>query len=146
MYLWVKALHVTAVIVWMAGMVVTPLLIAWLGRPAADEGAEMGKGRRAALGIVRRHYLVLATPAMLITWALGLWMAVEAGWMRYPWLIGKLALVVGLSALHGVLSGQLRRLTTDAAHVAPSWTRYGTMALVICIAIISVLVILKPDL
>lgn len=146
MYLWVKALHVTAVIVWMAGMVVTPLLIAWLGHPAEGETDETSRGRRTALSIVRRHYLVLATPAMLITWALGLWMAVEAGWMRYPWLIGKLALVVGLSALHGVLSGQLRRLTTDVAHVAPSWMRYGTVVLVIFIAIISVLVILKPGL
>lgn len=144
MYLWAKALHVTAVIVWMAGMVVTPLLIAWLGRPQGGESPERAAGRRGALGVVRRQYLVLATPAMLLTWALGLWMAVEAGWMRYPWLIAKLALVVGLSALHGVLSGQLRRLDTDPSYAAPAWAQYGTAVLVISIAIISILVILKP--
>jgi putative membrane protein len=39
----------------------------------------------------------------------GIWIAVQSGAFSAPWLQLKLVLVVVLSALHGMLSGRLRR-------------------------------------
>ncbi len=55
----------------------------------------------------------VTSPALLMTWALGLSLAVWAGWFPSTWLIVKLIFVVALSALHGMQSGRLRRLMRD---------------------------------
>src|SRR5262249_22029831 len=52
----------------------------------------------------RRLLRGIMTPAMIATWALGLWMIYDASWMSAHWLHVKLALVTVLSGLHGMLA------------------------------------------
>jgi putative membrane protein len=48
---------------------------------------------------------------MVVTWALGLWMVYEAGWLSAHWFQAKLLLLMALSAIHGMLA----RWTADFA-------------------------------
>jgi uncharacterized membrane protein len=94
--------------------------------------------------IVRGWDRKVTTPAMLLVWALGMTMAVQAGWFSSRWLMIKLVLVFGLSALHGVQSGTLRRMARSANRSPPAHLRYAAPAILVAIAAIAVLAVVKP--
>ena len=139
-YLWLKALHITAVMVWVGGMLLVAVTI-------IGEGAKPGGGatdRSAMLDSVRHWDRRVTAPAMLLVWALGLTLALQGGWFPAPWLIAKLVLVLGLSAVHGLLSGTLRRQGHVNAHSAPTRLTLGPAAIIMtCLAIVT-LVVVKP--
>jgi protoporphyrinogen IX oxidase len=106
LYPWFKAFHVMAVISWMAGMLYLPRLFVYhCGAPAGSRQSETFKlmERRLLRGIIN--------PAMVVSWALGLWMIYDGGWISAHWLQLKLLLVLGLSAIHSLLA----RWTLDFA-------------------------------
>ncbi|HXQ07861.1 MAG TPA: CopD family protein [Bradyrhizobium sp.] len=140
-YLWLKAFHVAAVIGWIGGMLVSSLFIAMhftSSRPLAA-------GESRMIEIVRAWDRKVTTPAMLLAWALGMTMAVQAGWFSSRWLMIKLVLVFGLSALHGVQSGTLRRMARGANRSPPAHLRYAASAILVAIAAIAVLAVVKPS-
>jgi uncharacterized membrane protein len=75
---------------------------------------------------------------MLGVWAFGISLATSGGWFTYGWLQAKLVLVVLLSAVHGLQSGQIRRLTA-ATDVKPLRAAALVIPSVIAIAILAVL-------
>ena len=70
-------------------------------------------------------------------------MAMQAGWFGSPWLTIKLAIVGALSALHGLLSGTLRRLSASADQ-PPAALRYAAPATILGVVMIAILVVTKP--
>jgi len=70
-------------------------------------------------------------------------MAMQAGWFASPWLMIKLALVGALSALHGLVSGMLRRLGVSADH-PPAALRYAAPATILGVVMIAILAVAKP--
>ncbi|CCD87653.1 putative membrane protein UPF0093; signal peptide [Bradyrhizobium sp. ORS 285] len=135
-YLWVKALHVAAVLCWSGGMLAAAVTIAV---HAAKEDAA-GRGMIAAVSRWDRR---VTTPAMLVVWGAGLALAMQGQWFGSLWLTIKLGLVAGLSALHGVLAGMLRRLVRSEAPV-PRWFSHVPPLIVGSAAAIAVLVVVKP--
>ena len=106
LYLWFKAVHVMAVISWMAGMLYLPRLFVY------HCNAELGSRQSETFKVMERRLLRgIINPAMVVSWALGLWMIYDGGWISAHWLHVKLALVVALSAFHGMLA----RWTADFA-------------------------------
>jgi putative membrane protein len=98
-YPWIKALHVIAVIAWMAGMLYLPRLFVYhCAAPAGSPQSETFKVME------RRLLRAIINPAMIATWALGLWLAWQGDWLGAPWLHIKLALVVVLSGVHGLFA------------------------------------------
>ncbi|HVG46693.1 MAG TPA: CopD family protein [Rubellimicrobium sp.] len=87
-------LHQLAMAVWVLSMIVAPLMVA----------------RRRDPAVGRRILRTVATPAMVLTWLFGIWLAVQGGWFTMGWLHVKLLLVLALSALHGIALGRLRRM------------------------------------
>src|SRR5213593_4057179 len=80
-YLWLKALHVIAVISWMAGMLYLPRLFIYHCE------AEPGSRQSETFKVMERRLLtIIINPAMVVTWALGLWLAHEGGWFKAEWL------------------------------------------------------------
>jgi putative membrane protein len=138
-YLWLKAFHVTAVIGWIGGMLVSSLFIVHVtsSRPLAA-------GESRMIEIVRAWDWKVTTPAMLLASALGMTMAVQAGWFSSRWLMVKLVLVFGLSALHGVQSGTLRRMARGANRSPPGFLRHSASAILMAIAAIAILAVVKP--
>ncbi len=95
MYLWLKSVHVVAVIGWIGGMLGVVYLFGW--HTAAGRGPQAGLLSAIEARIVQR----LVNPAMVITWGVGLWLAWQGGWYSSAWLQAKIAIVIVLSGLHG---------------------------------------------
>src|SRR6266540_2016471 len=96
LYLWLKAIHVIAVISWMAGMLYLPRLLVY----HAD--AEKGSVQSETFKVMERRLLRgIINPAMIITWVFGLWLAWKGFGFQGGWLHAKIAAVLGLSAVHG---------------------------------------------
>ena len=76
MYLWIKAFHLIAVIAWMAGMLYLPRLFVY------HAGAKPGSESSETFKIMEHRLLrYIMTPAMIVTWLLGLTLASRAsGW------------------------------------------------------------------
>src|SRR5260370_2564903 len=70
MYVWLKAFHVIAIIAWMAGMLYLPRLFVYHCE------AEPHSRQSETFKIMERRLLnVITTPAMVVSWVLGLWLA-----------------------------------------------------------------------
>jgi protoporphyrinogen IX oxidase len=101
MYVWLKAFHVIAIIAWMAGMLYLPRLFVYHCE------AEPGSKQSETFKVMERRLLnAIMTPAMVVSWALGLWLAWTGGSYAAGWLQAKVVLVVGLSALHGFFASR----------------------------------------
>lgn len=139
LYLWLKSLHIIAVIAWMAGMLYLPRLFVYhAGVPAHSPQSETFK-------IMERRLLkAIMNPAMIATWGFGIWLAVEGGWFKAGWLHGKLALVLLLSGLHGYLSASVRRFANDQNTKSPRFYRFLNEVPTILLILIVLLVVLKP--
>src|SRR5688572_15480061 len=98
-YEWIKALHVIAVIAWMAGMLYLPRLFVYHCE------AEAGSKQSETFKVMERRLLrAIINPAMVVTWVAGLWLTFDGGFLKSGWLHGKLVLVLILSGLHGFLT------------------------------------------
>lgn len=138
-YLWAKAIHVIAVISWMAGMLYLPRLFVY----HAD--AENGSVQSETFKVMERRLLrAIINPAMIVTWVFGLWLAWKGFGFAGGWLHAKIALVLLLSGVHGYLSASVRRFAEDR-NVKPArhWRIVNEIPTVLMIAIV-ILVVVKP--
>lgn len=135
-YVWLKALHVAAVLVWTGGLLAQSLTVA-----GAAGAAELGPGARVLIARIRAWDRRVTSPALLIVWGLGLALAASGGWFVAGWLWVKLALVLFLSGLHGVQAGMLRRLASGAE--VPTGMRWTPTASAASLAAIALLVVSK---
>ena len=99
-YAWIKALHVIAVISWMAGLLYLPRLFVY--HCEAEPGSRQSETFKVMEWKLSRYIM---RPAMLVSIAAGLVMIAlpgTPGHWRYAggWLWLKLALVVGLLGTH----------------------------------------------
>jgi|tagenome__1003787_1003787.scaffolds.fasta_scaffold20673104_2 putative membrane protein len=138
-YLWLKAFHIAAATTWISGLVVAGLAVASRRVRAGIQATQ----DTLYLDTIRRWDRSVTLPAMLLTWALGIAMAMQGGWFSYPWLMIKLTIVGALLALHGVLSGTLRRLARSADQPA-AILLYTAPATILGIVMIAILVVMKP--
>jgi putative membrane protein len=138
-YLWVKAVHVMAIIAWMAGMLYLPRLFVY--HAEARPGSELSQTLKVMEGRLLR---IIINPAMVLAWVLGLWLAWDGGWLSSPWLHAKLALVLALSAIHGFLSASVRRFAEDRnERSARFWRILNEVPAVLMVGIV-LLVVVKP--
>src|SRR5258705_11346617 len=70
LYPWFKALHVIAIISWMAGMLYLPRLFIY--HCAAGPGSEQSETFKV---MERRLLTIIINPAMAARWILGLWLS-----------------------------------------------------------------------
>lgn len=138
-YLWVKAVHVIAIISWMAGMLYLPrLFIYHCDAPKGSQQSETFKVME------RRLRDIIINPAMTIAWVLGLWLAWQGGFFKDGWFHAKLAAALALSATHGYFSMAVRAFAEDRNTVsARHWRMINEIPTVLMIAIV-ILVIVKP--
>jgi putative membrane protein len=137
---WVKALHVIAVIAWMAGMLYLPRLFVY------HSVAEIGSDKSETFKIMERRLLRgIINPAMIASYVFGLWM-VFGGWvdMGAGWLHLKLAMVLLLTACHGMLAKYTRLFAQDKNTKPQKFFRILNEVPTVLMIIIVVAVVVKP--
>jgi putative membrane protein len=138
-YLWLKAFHIIAVIAWMAGMLYLPRLFVY--HCEAPKGSRQSETFKL---MERRLLAVIINPAMIATWALGLWLAYASGFYREHWLQAKFALVILLSALHGANVRWFRDFENDRNTRPAKFYRIMNEVPALLMVLIVLLVVLKP--
>ena len=138
-HLWIKALHVLAVISWMAGMLYLPRLFVYHSQSL------IGSEQSETFKVMERRLLrAIVNPAMVVTWASGLWLAWRVFEFSGGWLHAKIAAVVALSAVHGYLSAATRKFGEDLGNRSTRhWRMINEIPTLLMIAIV-ILVIVKP--
>src|ERR1051325_5770966 len=105
---WVKALHVIAVISWMAGMLYLPRLCVYHCE------AEVGSKQSETFKVMEWRLLkAIINPAMMVTWLAGLYLAWSGHWYASGWFHAKLTLVLILSGVHGFFSRLVKDFAAD---------------------------------
>jgi len=139
LYLWAKAVHVIAVISWMAGMLYLPRLFVY------HVDAEPGSVQSETFKVMERRLLrAIINPAMIITWVFGLWLAWKGFAFSGGWLHAKIAAVIALSGVHGYLAGAVRRFAEDRnTKPVRHWRMINEIPTILMIIIV-ILVIVKP--
>jgi protoporphyrinogen IX oxidase len=138
-YLWVVAAHVVAVISWMAGLLYLPrLFINHMDVPAGSAASEAFKGMELRL------LKIIMTPAMLVSWALGLWLAISGAHFGEGWFHVKLLAVILLTGSHIYLAKAVRLFSLDGnTKTQTHWRIINEVPTVLMIVIV-VFVIVKP--
>lgn len=108
-YEWLRALHIIAVISWMAGMLYLPRLFVY----HAD--SEIGSDKSETFKIMERRLMkIIMNPAMILAWIFGLLMLYgNPGLLSEPWMHAKLLFVALMSGSHGMLSKHVRKFAAD---------------------------------
>jgi putative membrane protein len=139
MYEWLKAFHIIAVIAWMAGMLYLPRLFVY------HCDADVGSIQSETFKVMERRLLkAIINPAMIATWVFGLWLAWNGGWFSAPWLHVKLALVLAMSGVHGLLARYVKDFAADRnRHSRKFYSIINEIPTILMIFIVLV-VVLKP--
>ena len=138
-YDWIKAVHVLAIISWMAGMLYLPRL--FVNHVRAEAGSDMSDVFK---GMERRLLRVIINPAMTVSWATGLWLAWRGFGFEPGWLHVKIAAVLVLSGVHGHFSKAVRLFAEDRNEKSEKYWRVVNEVPTILMIVIVLMVIVKP--
>ena len=144
LYEWIRAFHIIAVIAWMAGMLYLPRLFVY------HCAAETGSVQSETFKVMERRLLrAIINPAMVATWVFGLWLAwlgpdSRYGWFASGWLWAKIILVLGLSAVHGLLARWRKDFAQDRNRNSQKFYRIINEVPTLLMVLIVLLVVLKP--
>ena len=141
-YLWIKALHVIALIAWMAGLFYLPrLFIYHMQAPVGDPRSETFKVME------RRLLKAIMNPALIATWLFGTLLVLTPGiidWKHDGWWHVKLTCVVLMTAFHMVLAKGRRQFAADERpRTERSWRILNEVPTLLMIIIV-LMVIAKP--
>jgi len=138
-YDWVKALHIVAVISWMAGLFYLPRLFVYHTR--AEAGSPMSETFKVMEAKLLR---IIMNPAMIVTWLAGLWLAYAGGWTQQPWFIAKFLLVIVMSGFHMWLAGRRRAFAEDRNRISERGYRLANEIPTLLMILVVILVVVKP--
>ena len=139
MLLWLKALHVIAVISWMAGLLYLPRLFVY--HCEAEKGSKQSETFKL---MEHRLFRYIMNPAMVVVWVTGPYLAWQLGMYRDRWLMAKFALVVLLTAYHHALGIWRKEFAADRNERGERFYRLANEVPTALMAGIVVLVIVKP--
>lgn len=140
-YDWVRAIHIIAVIAWMAGMLIYPRLLVYRLEAQGDERFESAMDKAA--NATRK---IIVNPTMILTWLMGLLMA-YLNWTYLslqPWFWGKIALVLILSGFHGWLIGLGKKVAAGQRPIEPRRLRMLNEIPMIIAIFAVILVVVQP--
>jgi putative membrane protein len=138
-YLWLKALHVIAVISWMAGLLYLPRLFVYHCQ------VECGSETSELFKIMERRLLkAIMVPAAAIAWAASLTMAVIGGLFQDGWFHVKLTMVIAMTASHYMMTKWKNDFAADRNVRPQKFYRIANEVPTLLMIGIVVLVVLKP--
>ena len=139
MDLWIKAIHLIAVISWMASLLYLPRLFVY------HCDAEVGSEKSETFKVMERRLLkAIATPAMLGTWIFGLWIATLHDVWLEPWFHIKLLCVLAITGLHFSFARNARDFALNNNKKSSRYFRIVNEIPAVLMIIIVIMVVVKP--
>jgi protoporphyrinogen IX oxidase len=139
LYLWIKALHIIAVISWMAGLFYMPRLFIY------HTDAEPGSVQSETFKVMEQRLLkVIMTPAMMLTWIFGLYLAWSVYDFQGGWLHAKIGLVVLLTGVHFYFGRAVKSFAREQNRHSARFWRLLNEAPTLLMIVIVILVVVKP--
>ena len=142
LYPWIKAIHVIAVISWMAGLLYLPRLFVY--HASLPEGPASSAQSETFKVMERRLLKAIMTPAMIATWAFGLILVWQSGYYAAGWLQAKVVLVLAMSGIHGWLARMVKDFAADRNTRGHKFYRVLNEGPTLLMVAIVVLVVVKP--
>jgi putative membrane protein len=138
-YLWIKAFHIIAVIMWMAGMLYLPRLFVYHCETTP------GSAESERFKVMEKRLLrVILNPAMIATWVFGLTLVWLTRADQQHWFQLKFILVLAMSGIHGFYAGAVRRFASDANTRPQRFYRIINEVPALLIIAIVILAVVKP--
>lgn len=142
-YLWLKALHLIAVVTWFAALFYLPRLFVYHTQ-ALKEGDTQGVERFKIME--RKLYRGIMNPSMIAVLLLGTGLLSTnfQGYFSQTWLLIKLGLIALLLIYHFWCGMLLRRFAIDDNERSETWFRFFNELPVFILIFVVLLAILKP--
>ena len=141
LYPWTKAVHIVALIAWMAGLLYLPRLFVYHCEAApGTEGSETFKVME------RRLYKLIMTPAMLVTFTFGIILALTPGLVDWHagWFYVKLVAVVLLAGVHGAMNKWRKDFMEDRNRRPQRFFRIANEVPTVLMLVAVVMVVVQP--
>ena len=140
MYLWIKALHILAIISWMAGLLYLPRLYVYHAM------VEKGSARDMTFQLMERRLLkAIMNPAMIASFLFGFWMVLlNPDLLSQGWFHVKLALVFLLAWVHGKFSVMRKAFAEGRASHSDRYYRIWNEAPTVLMIVIVIMVVVQP--
>ena len=139
-YLTFKALHLIAVISWMAGLLYLPRIFVY------HSGAIHEAQKNVFRTMERKLYNYIMMPAMLLSWLFGLLLIHSLGFSTFAelWMQVKTILVIILTFYHFLLGKYLNDFATDSNNKTSKYFRIINEIPTIILIVVIFVVIFKP--
>ena len=140
-YLTLKALHLIAVISWMAGLLYLPRIFVYHVENNNDQNTS-----NIFKVMERKLYFYIMMPAMVLSWIFGLLLISSIGFdqLANKWLEIKLILVLILTIYHLFLGVCLKKFSIDKNTYSSKFYRIFNEVPTILLILIVFIVIFKP--
>ena len=139
--LWVKAIHVVAVIAWMGGMLYLPRLYVYHTQVAP------GSPQSELFKVMERRLLrAIINPAMIVAVVFGIILLATPDVIDWGagWIWVKLVFVMGMGAVHGFYSRWRRDFEADRNQRSARYYRAWNEVPTVLIIVIVIMVIVRP--
>lgn len=138
-YLWVKALHLIAMVTWFAGIFYLPRLFVYHAMAEDSISQERFKIME------RKLYRGIMIPSMIAVLVFGIWMLVlRPDWLTMGWLHAKLTLIVLLIGYHHYCGYLLKKFRDDQNTHSHKFYRIINELPVLILLVVIFLAVLKP--
>ena len=139
-YLFFKALHLIAIISWMAGLLYLPRIFVYHAETKNDDVKNTFKVME------RRLFVYIMNPAMILSWLFGLILIHSIGIKSFSefWLIAKIVLVLLLTFYHFFLFNCLNNFSLDRNERSSKFFRVINEVPTVLLIVIIFLVVFKP--
>tara|TARA_Y100000996_G_C22507097_1_gene636860 strand:- start:216 stop:647 length:432 start_codon:yes stop_codon:yes gene_type:complete len=139
-YLIFKALHLIAVISWMAGLLYLPRIFVYHSETSNEEVKNVFKTME------KRLFLYIMNPAMILSWLFGFLLIHSIGLQSFKefWLLAKIILVISLTFYHFFLFSCIKQFSDDNNRHSPKFFRVINEVPTILLIAIIFIVVLKP--
>lgn len=140
MYLWIKALHILAIISWMAGLLYLPRLYVYHAM------VETGSARDMTFQLMERRLLkAIMNPAMIASFLFGFWMVLlNPDLLLQGWFHIKLASVLLLAGVHGKFAVMRKAFAEGRANRSDRYYRVWNEVPTVLMIIIVIMVVIQP--
>lgn len=142
LYHWIKALHIIAVMAWMAGMLYLPRLYVY------HTQVKIGSEASELLKVMERRLLrFIINPAMIMAWMAGLWLVHYTNALNPAngtWMHWKFTMLIFMQIVHALLARHRRQFASDTNTKSTRYYRILNEVPTLLLIIIVILVVVRP--